>query len=60
MYVCASTSDRQTAHPRNPDTAYLRRLGHNVSACLRRSVNAWDVVNFTSTVYTRDPGQLLL
>ena len=30
----------------------LRGHGHNVSAYLRGSVNAWGVVHFASTMYT--------
>ena len=45
----------------NIHTSYLIRLkghDHNVSAYSRRSVNAWGVVNFASTVCTYYPGNL--
>ena len=35
----------------------LKGHDHNVSAYSRRSVNAWGVVNFASTVCTYYPGQ---
>ena len=36
---------------------YVKRHDHNVSAYTLRSVNAWGVVNFASTVCTYYPGQ---
>ena len=38
-------------------SSQLKGHDHNVSAYSRRSVNAWGVVNFSSTVCTYHPGQ---